>query len=662
MSVRKRSGTRVLLWRLTRVPRRAASRWWETLRPRGRETISLEHVHRRLELLLAAMYGRHIAIEQPDRRRRTMRERVVNHVKNALRRGPELAETSNGSIALPHVLDAADGESEAMARYRLLAVEQAERLTRGTPAVARLATSPLERDLFLIAESAAADAAIGSRVPGLRSTLIASRAEALERRPPVARLGGLEGAVEGLVRHVLGDSAAAARELPSSPSPAESLAWARTTAVQLKASHDSVHYHGIAPVTYWGRVRDEPTAASGGTDDTFVMNAPTLNLPGSDLAQARVQGKSDDNQQTADGSSQDVEDTRATGAAVRDTAGSADSPMRSALPDPSAAPLDPDDQASSVVDNWDDAPGSASSDTPSERGIAYDEWDHEQGRYVTGRVTVRVVAPKEGEERWSRDALAEYAGVVRRVRQRFERLRARRMRLDRQRDGEELDITACVRALVDRRVGLAMDDRLYASVRPARRAIAIMLLVDVSGSTDAKVDDTRRIIDVERTSLLVASEALDALGDRYAILTFSGRGAHDVRLTTMKDFAERRGDGVWRRIAAMEPQGNTRFGAAVRHATHLLAHEPAGHHLLLILSDGRPNDVDGYHEEYGVADTRQAVHEARAQGVFPFCLTVDRNAAEYLPHIFGIAGHAVLRDPRQLPMALVKAVQQLVRQ
>ena len=88
----------------------------------------------------------------------------------------------------------------------------------------------------------------------------------------------------------------------------------------------------------------------------------------------------------------------------------------------------------------------------------------------------------------------------------------------------------------------------------------------------------------------------------------------------------------------------------------------AGHHLLLILSDGRPNDVDGYHEDYGVADTRQAVHEARAQGVFPFCLTVDRDAAEYLPHIFGIAGHAVLRDPRQLPMALVKAVQQLVRQ
>lgn len=637
---------------------------WSDLRPRGQPKLALERVHRRLELLLAAMYGRAITIEMPERPRGNWGERLVRRATTVLRRrGPALAESSSGAISLPHTLDAGGGESAAITQYRLLAVEQAERLVRGTPAVATLAATPLERDLFLIAESAAADATIASRVPGLRSTLAASRADALARRPRPERLGRLERSVEDLVRQVLAmDLSAIASEVPHTASPAESLAWARTTAKRLGASHDSVHYHGVPPVTHWGRVRGAALSA-GSMDPTTTVDAPSFNMPGGRLSvDARTSDDEEAAKQDPSGDAREVEDVRAKGRAVNDAAGSADSASPQSLADPTAAPLAPEDLASTVVDNWDDAPAATTTDGPrDEPGIAYDEWDHEEGRYVSRRVIVRLVAPKDADERWSLDELAAHAAVVRRVRQRFERLRARRLRLDRQRDGEELDIASCVRTLVERRAGHAMDDRLYSAVRPARRALAITILMDISGSTDAKVDDTRRIIDVERTSLLLASEALDALGDRYAIITFCGKGARDVRLTTIKDFAERNGDVVRRRIAAIEPKGNTRFGAAVRHATRLLAREPAGHHLLLILSDGRPNDVDGYHEDYGVADTRQAINEARAQGVYPFCLTVDRDAAEYLPHIFGIAGHAVLRDPRQLPLALVKAVQQLVR-
>jgi nitric oxide reductase NorD protein len=649
--------------RLTRAPRRVVGGWWSALRPRGQPKLALERVHRRLELLLAAMYGRAITIELAERPRGNWGERFVRRAKTVLRRrGPALAESSSGSISLPRTLDAGGGESAAITQYRLLAVEQAERLVRGTPAVATLAATSLERDLFLIAESAAAEKAIASRVPGLCSTLATSRADALARRPRPERLGGLERAVEGLVRHVLStEPTASAGEVPHTASPAESLAWARATAKRLSASHDSVHYHGVQPVTHWGRVRGAPIASSA-MDPTTTVDMPSFNMPGGTLSADARTSDDEDAKQDPSGSSREVEDIRARGRAVSDAPGSADSASRDSLADAAAAPLAPEDLASAVVDNWDDAPATTTTDGPrDEPGIAYDEWDHEEGRYVSRRVMVRLVAPKDADERWSLDELAAHAAVVRRVRQRFERLRARRVRLDRQRDGEELDLASCVRTLVERRAGHAMDDRLYSAVRPARRALAITILVDISGSTDAKVDDTRRIIDVERTSLLLASEALDALGDRYAIITFCGRGARDVRLTTIKDFAERNGDVVRRRVAAIEPKGNTRFGAAVRHATRLLALEPAGHHLLLILSDGRPNDVDGYHEDYGVADTRQAINEARAQGVYPFCLTVDRDAAEYLPHIFGIAGHAVLRDPRQLPLALVKAVQQLVR-
>jgi nitric oxide reductase NorD protein len=659
--MRRRPRFHVLLLRLTRIPRRVAAGLWQRARSRRRQTIALERVHRRLELLLAAMYGRPITIEMPEHRGRTVRERFARRARKMLRRDAQLPVSGGGSIALPETIASAATEADALARYRLLAVEQAERLTRGTPDVALLASSALERDLFLLAESAAAESSIARRVPGLRSTLSASRAEALSARPSAERLGGLERAVEQLVRRVLSaDPSSPASEIPITAAAAESLDWARATAKQLSQSHDSVHYHGVKPVDHWGRVRGKALAAES-MDPTTTIDMPSLNVPGGRMSVEARTSAGSDAQRSAEGESRAVEDARATGKAVRDDApGSAESMSRSTLAEPSAAPLAPEDLASQVVDPYDAAPASGDPTSENEPGIPYDEWDHEVARYVSHRVIVRLVTAKDADERWSLEELAAHAAVVRRVRQRFERLRARRARLDRQRDGEELDIASCVRALVDRRVGLAMDDRLYASVRPARRALAITLLVDISGSTDAKVDDTRRIIDVERTSLLVASEALDALGDRYAIVTFSGRGARDVRLTTIKGFGERNGESVRRRIAAIEPQGNTRLGAAVRHATRMLSEQPAGHHLLLILSDGRPNDVDGYHEEYGVADTRQAVNEARAQGVYPFCLTVDRDAAEYLPHIFGIAGHSVLRDARQLPLALVKAVQQLL--
>jgi nitric oxide reductase NorD protein len=205
-----------------------------------------------------------------------------------------------------------------------------------------------------------------------------------------------------------------------------------------------------------------------------------------------------------------------------------------------------------------------------------------------------------------------------------------------------------------------VDDRLYVAVRPARRGLAIALLIDISGSTDEWIDARRRVIDVEKVALLLASEALDALGDLYAILTFSGKGRANVRMRTIKAFDETNGQVVRRRVGALEPEGYTRAGAAIRHATALLQRQPAAHRLLLILSDGKPNDIDGYEGLAGVEDTRQSIIEARSQGIYPFCLTIDRQGQEYLGRIFGEAGHTVLRNPQQLPMALVKVVKHLL--
>jgi nitric oxide reductase NorD protein len=289
----------------------------------------------------------------------------------------------------------------------------------------------------------------------------------------------------------------------------------------------------------------------------------------------------------------------------------------------------------------------------------YPEWDEAAGRYGREAV-VRHATPDEGDTVWADEALHAHAVLVRQVRARFERLRPRRIRLPRTREGDALDVEACVQALVERRAGFAPDDRLYVASRPARRPIAIAVLVDASGSTETQVTAAHRVIDVERVAVLLAATALDALGDHYAVLAFSGQGANDVRVRTLKGFAERNGEAVRRRVSALAPGGFTRLGAALRHATALLVRQPSSHRLLLVLSDGKPNDVDGYHAEYAVEDARMAVHEAHARGVVPFCLTVDAGEPEYLAHVFGVPGYTVLRDPEQLPLALLGVVRRLL--
>jgi nitric oxide reductase NorD protein len=291
----------------------------------------------------------------------------------------------------------------------------------------------------------------------------------------------------------------------------------------------------------------------------------------------------------------------------------------------------------------------------------YPEWDHRLNAYRAQGAIVRESAAPLGDTAWIDAVKARHGRLARRVRIRFERLRSRYVRLDRQADGSEPDIAAWVGACADTRAGVPIDGRVYVERRPARRELAVALLADVSASTDAWVSDTRRIVDVEKEALLVVCEALDALGDRYGIFAFSGESADEVAVLTLKAFDERRSLAVERRIAALDADRYTRVGAAIRHVTAALGREQANRRLLLILSDGKPNDVDVYEGPYGVEDTRQAVAEAHCQGVTAFCLTVDREAPRYAARIFGRTGFAVLRRADELPTVMVEVLRRLVQ-
>lgn len=180
-------------------------------------------------------------------------------------------------------------------------------------------------------------------------------------------------------------------------------------------------------------------------------------------------------------------------------------------------------------------------------------------------------------------------------------------------------------------------------------------------SASGWIADQRRIIDVEKESLVLVCEALDALGDRYDLLSFSEEGPRGVDLRLLKRFAEPYGQSVRERIAGLEHDRYTRLSSALRHATAALCREDARHRLLQVLSDGKPNDIDEYEGRYGVEDARPAVVETRLQGLSSFCLTVDREAPVYRPRVFGPAGYAVLRQPGRLPAVLVDVVRDLLQ-
>ncbi len=289
--------------------------------------------------------------------------------------------------------------------------------------------------------------------------------------------------------------------------------------------------------------------------------------------------------------------------------------------------------------------------------LTYPEWHCGKQAYLKKycRVLTRPAA-EEGED-WHPDE--ETRRRIRQVRRQFEALRPRHELLRAQMDGAELDMEALVRARCDLAASGAGSERVHLAQRRQGRDLAVVLLVDVSLSTDGWIDN-RRILDVEKEALTVLTSGLAACGDDLAILTFTSRRRDWVRVETVKDFGESADGAVMRRIAALKPGFYTRIGAAVRHAAHVLEQRPNRHRLLIVLTDGKPNDVDHYEGRYGIEDSRMAVREARRQGISVFGVTVDRGAQDYFPALFGRGGYAIIDRLARLPAALPGLYRHLV--
>ena len=284
----------------------------------------------------------------------------------------------------------------------------------------------------------------------------------------------------------------------------------------------------------------------------------------------------------------------------------------------------------------------------------YDEWDFGRQHYRKNWCVMREKEVVPVYDGFVKDALNRYSGLVKHLRRSFEAMRDENKLFKRQPYGDEVDIDALVEALADARDGSEMSDRLFTRMHRAERNIAVMFMVDMSGSTRGWINDA------ERESLILLCEALETLGDRYAIYGFSGQTRKRCELYKIKEIDEPYNDLIKARISGIRPQDYTRMGFAIRHLSKLLNEVEARTKLLITLSDGKPDDYfDIYRGQYGIEDTRQALVEAKRAGIHSFCITIDKEAREYLPHMYGAAHYAIIDDVRRLPLKVADIYRRL---
>ncbi|NYZ17214.1 VWA domain-containing protein [Azospirillum sp. RWY-5-1] len=301
----------------------------------------------------------------------------------------------------------------------------------------------------------------------------------------------------------------------------------------------------------------------------------------------------------------------------------------------------------------------AAADTGALAGeFTYPEWDWSRSTFHADHCRVIAETAAEEGEDWAPDDAARRR--INRVRRQFEALRPKRRVFSGQPDGDDLDLAALVRTRADRLACGTADDRVWLQARNASPDLAVAVLLDASLSTDGWIGN-RRVLDVEKEALLALTHGLAACGDRHGLFAFTSRRRDQVWVRTLKGFDETHTTRVARRIQALKPGHYTRIGAAVRHVAARLAERPNRQRLLILLSDGKPNDVDHYEGRYGIEDTRMAIRESRREGVAVFGITVDAEARDHFPTLFGRGAYAIFPHVERLTTALPALYRQLVR-
>jgi nitric oxide reductase activation protein len=230
--------------------------------------------------------------------------------------------------------------------------------------------------------------------------------------------------------------------------------------------------------------------------------------------------------------------------------------------------------------------------------------------------------------------------------------RARRLR--RQWEGDDIDLNAAIEVLIDRRLDLAPDARLFMRMGRARARSSLLVLLDLSESANDRVGGTMRsILDVEKEAAILLAASIDAATERIAVHGFSSDTRSNVRYLRLLDFGTSHDDlAALARIRGVQASLSTRMGAALRRATEHVALEPGEQRAIFVVTDGAPSDVDVSDDDYLIEDARVAVQEARRRGVDVLCAAIDPDGEDYVRRIFGWRNYRIVDDPRSLPKQL----------
>ena len=575
------------------------------------------------------------------------------------------------TLALPPVLDLFDTSELNRELYLWLAAQGAQRLSMAMTTLAGdgddrreggdewpgdgALSANASRPLDWIGANLRASAALLDLYPGWRSRYRRLVMQHLRQRPDPMRLRGRAAIVERAVQQALWQS------LQGYGSSTDVARMAAVGDAFLPCGDAGVLATEVAPVWVWVDLMPGANAllAQSRVEQDREMRGDEQAKPG-DATRRRASATTDSHERSglmmffrAEALLSWAEFVRVN----RQTDDDPDDSAQKAANDMDTLSVAPGGQTLASRVRFDlDLPSASADDTVIADGIRLPEWDHRRARLLPDHCCVQLLLPTVAQP-WV--VPAPLRVTASRMRRRLESLRSLPRWQSGFASGERVDMDAwvrfrCEQGSLDK--PMQSEPRVYARTQRSERSLSTLLLADLSLSTDAWATQEARVIDVIRDALYVFGQAMDGLGDPFEMLGFSSVRRQHVRVHALKRFDEAWGAVTRDRIGAIKPGYYTRMGAAIRYATRQLSARPEKQRLLLILTDGKPNDLDHYEGRFGLEDTRHAVQSARAAGLHPFCITIDEKASDYLPYLFGSCGYALVHRPQDLVRRLTQVV------
>jgi len=290
-------------------------------------------------------------------------------------------------------------------------------------------------------------------------------------------------------------------------------------------------------------------------------------------------------------------------------------------------------------------------DAAASNTYVYPEWDYRTEVSTPSWVTLRERDTVAGDLGIIEDIIAQNKHLITRLKNLLLAIQHKGVRrVRKQEEGDEIDINAAVRAMMDIRLGILPDSRIMMSSLRKTRDISVLVLLDLSGSANQKIHgQDYTVLQLTQKVCVLFAEAIEAVGDPLAIHGFNSRGRHDVDYFRFKDFDQPYDDIPKAKIAGMAGERSTRLGAAIRHATHHLNEHKSSKKLLMTITDGAPADIDMPDRHYLRYDLKHAISEARQSGIHTYGIVLDPKADEYVSRTFGAKNYMVVDHVKSLP-------------